>query len=75
MFILISICLFMTGVTVVITVHSYRTSKKELDAFKHSAFSKVFTTKLRDCDGRNYKVKHFKSHHSFETLVKDSVFN
>lgn len=71
MLILIYICLFMTGVTVIIAVCSYRTSKKELDAFKHSDFSKVFATKLCDHDTTNCDVKYFQSHCSFEELVTD----
>lgn len=75
MLILVPICLFMTGIAVVITVHSYRSSKKELGAFKHSDFSKVFATKLCGKYTANCDAKHLKSHSSFEALINDNFFN
>lgn len=74
MLILVPICLFMTGIAVVITIHSYRSSKKELGAFKHSDFSTVFATKLYDKNTANCDVKHLQSHCSFEKLVSKETF-
>ena len=74
MLILVPICLFMTGIAVVITVHSYRSSKKELSSFKHSDFSTVFATKICDKYAANCDTEHLKSHCSFEKLVSKETF-
>ena len=72
--ILVPICLLMVGISIIITVHTYRANKKDLYIFTCSNFSKVFSTKLCDKNVVNCDVNHFKSHHSFEALVNDNIF-
>ncbi len=73
--ILVPICLLMVGISIIITVHTYRANKKDLDTFTCSNFSKVFSTKLCDSNTVNCDVSHFTSRHSFETLVDDIFIN
>lgn len=69
--VLVSICFFMAGTSVVLTAHAYRANKKDLDVFLRSDFARIFSTKICDSNTVNCDVSHLTSRHSFEALVDD----
>lgn len=69
--ILVPICLLMVGISIIITVYTYRANKKDLDVFLRSDFARTFSTKICNSNTVNCDVSHFTSRHSFEALVDD----
>lgn len=75
--ILVGICLLLTGIAAVVSVYSYKLSKKEMGMLLSSDItSKVFSSKLCNTDvSIECAVKNLKNYTSFEELVGKEVFD
>ena len=75
--ILVGICLLLTGIAAVVSVYSYKLNKREMGILlSYDITSKVFSSKLCNTDvSIECAVKNLKNYSSFEELVGKEVFD